>query len=103
MTTTDRALFNDTGRADAAVAGAFADPAPLGALRLWHAELRAKYLGQDAARPSTWRYDVLYRAARWEEHGLDAIRAGLPVTAAYCFRRARSLIADAARARQGAA
>ena len=76
---------------------------PPGALRLWHAELYAGYRGQDAARPSTWRYDALYRAAMCEANGIDAQQAGLPRTAAHWFARTGTNIPDAARARRGAA
>lgn len=79
------------------------DPTPPGALRLWHAELKARYRGQDATRPSTWRYDALYRAAMCEANGIDAKQAGLPRTAAHWFARAGTIIIDAAKARQGAA
>jgi hypothetical protein len=80
-----------------------ATPEPPGALRLWHAELRARYRGQDAARPSSWRYDALYRAAVCEANGIDAKRAGLPRTAAHWFACAGTIIVDSANARRGVA
>ena len=78
-------------------------PEPPGALRLWHKELRLRYCGQDAARPSSWRFDALYRAAVCEANGLDALRSGLAGQAAHWFKCAERIIATAARARQEAA
>lgn len=78
-------------------------PVPLGALRLWHSELWARYRGQDAHRPSTWRCDALYRAAMCEANGIDALRAGLPGHAAHWFTRASTIIVESARARRAVA
>jgi len=76
---------------------------PPGALHLWHAELRARYRGQDATRPSTWRFDALYRAATCEANGIEALREGLPGQAKHWFARAAAIVVEAARKRRNAA
>ena len=78
-------------------------PIPAGALRLWHAELRAGYGGQVAARPASWRLDALYRAACCEANGIDAIREGLPGHATLWFAKAAAILIDEANARRRAA
>ena len=78
-------------------------PQPVGALHLWHEELRRRLYAQDPARPSTWRTDALYRAACCDANGVDALRSGLPGHAAHWFARAATIIEDSASARQGAA
>lgn len=77
-----------------------APPSPPGALRLWRAEVQARYRGQDPSRSSTWRNDPLLHAAQCEANGLDALRDGLPGHARYWFRRAAEIIVAAARARR---
>jgi hypothetical protein len=84
-----------TGRVDR-MAGSD-PPGPVGALSLWHEELRRRYCGQDPARPATWRCDALYRAAICEANGSDALRARLPSHATFWFARASSILIEAAR------
>lgn len=71
------------------------NPQPLGALRLWHAEMLLRRYGQDSLRPSTWRTDELFRAACCEANGFDALRGGLPGAAGYWFDRADQTLANA--------
>ena len=70
-------------------------PQPVGALRLWHSEIRNRCFRQDPARPSTWRADKLYQAACCEANGVDALRGGLPGAAHYWFDRAVQTLASA--------
>lgn len=69
--------------------------APVGALSLWRAELRAGVYGQHIDRPSTWRLDALHKAACYEAAGIEAQRAGLTAIAADAFRRAAGIVASA--------
>jgi hypothetical protein len=80
-----------------------AEPRPVGALRLWLEELRRGYRGQDPARFSTWRYDALHHAACCEANGEDALRSGLPRSAAFWFARASSILLEAAQKRRRSA
>ncbi len=71
-------------------------------LAAWHRRLAAGVLGEDAARPSTWRDDVLYRAACLEANARDADRQGL-VSAAAEWRAAVEELKATARAHRGTA
>jgi hypothetical protein len=62
------------------------------ALALWRREVCAGVAGQRADAPGSWRHDVLWLAACWEQAAAEALAAGAPERARDHLQRARDVL-----------
>jgi len=67
-------------------------------LNLWRREVRAGVDDQRPDHPASWRLDVLWRAACWEQSAIEADRLGQRDSAAHDRAAAAALITTGANA-----
>lgn len=66
------------------------------ALTAWRRRLAAGMLGEDPARPRTWRFDHLWRVACWEATALEAEQDGQQGAWSAAMQQARDALAKGA-------